>query len=399
MRIQQIARLGEQMRDELIKTRRDFYMHPELSGEEQRTAGIVAEKLREFGLDVSTGVAGHGVIGLLEGKLPGPVVAWRADMDAFPVQDVLDVPYKSCVPGIKHVCGHDAHTTIGLGIAKVLASMRTEFCGQIKFIFQPAEEIEVGAQAMIEAGGLADPQPEAILALHVAPFQVGKIGCIPGTVLPGKTDFQVTLPGEFAPLLPACLKALRSLNTLGFPSSAEELSRFLASMETGSDALEHFITVACWGMSGNGSGPAHKIQGMIRTANEELRVGMPELIREKLDSVLGGPKVDYQLDWPDQISSPATINDSQLEKRLRPAIQRSIGDGNTMLVKSPFPFNSEDFAHYQQRLPGVMYWLGAANPQRGILAVPHLPDFDVDEECLVVGVKAMSNVLLEYLSQ
>jgi amidohydrolase len=138
---------------------------------------------------------------------------------------------------------------------------------------------------------------------------------------------------------------------------------------------------------------------MVRTANEELRVGMPELIREKLDAVLGSPKVGYQLDWPNQISSPATINDSQLEKRLRPAIQRSIGDENTMLVKSPFPFNSEDFAHYQQRLPGVMYWLGAANPQRGILAVPHLPDFDVDEECLVVGVKAMSNVLLEYLSQ
>jgi metal-dependent amidase/aminoacylase/carboxypeptidase family protein len=126
----QITKLAENLRSELIVTRRDFHMRPELSGQEQRTAGIVADKLREYGLKVSTGVGGHGVIGLLEGKRDGPIVAWRADMDAVPGDEILDAPCKSCVPGVIHICGHDAHTTVGLGIAQVLSFMRDQVAGR-----------------------------------------------------------------------------------------------------------------------------------------------------------------------------------------------------------------------------------------------------------------------------
>jgi metal-dependent amidase/aminoacylase/carboxypeptidase family protein len=403
MMTEQIAKMAEQLRSELVEIRRDIYMHPELSGQEERTADIVAQKLRELGLEVTSNVGGHGVIGLLKGELPGSVVAWRADMDAFPIEDALDVPYKSRVPGVKHVCGHDVHTTVGLGIAKVLASMRDQIPGQIKFIFQPAEEIIVGAKAVIAAGGLTDPQPDAILALHVAPFDVGKIGCVPGTALPGVTNFHVTFNADFdelpAPYLLACLQAILSLNTLGFPSSAEELSQFLEAMVTGSDALDHFVAIMGWIPPEEGKASTCRIDGMVRAANEGLRTGIPVLIQQKLDDVLAGTSITYELDYPAQMSFPATLNDSELEERLRLAIERSIGAENTMIVRRPFPFNSEDFAYYQQKLPGVLYWLGGANYARGIISVPHLPNFDVDEECLVVGVKAMSNVLLEFLEQ
>ena len=204
----QITQLAENLRHELSATRRDFHMHPELSGQEQRTAGIVADKLREYGLKVSTGVGGHGVIGLLEGKRDGPVVAWRADMDAVPGDEILDAPYKSCVPGVIHICGHDAHTTVGLGIAQVLSSMRDQVAGQVKFIFQPAEETVVGARAIIDAGGLENPRPRAIFALHIAPLQVGRLGSVSGMVLPGMTTFRIVIKNEAPPsLIDTCLQS------------------------------------------------------------------------------------------------------------------------------------------------------------------------------------------------
>lgn len=176
-------------------------MHPELSSQEQRTAGIVADKLREYGLKVSTGVGGHGVIGLLEGQRHEPVVAWLADMDAVPEDKILDAPYESCVPGVIHICGHDAHTTVGLGIAQVLSSMRDQVAGQVKFIFQPAEETVAGARAIIDAGGLENPRPSAILALHIAPLQVGRLGSVSGMVLPGMTAFRIVIKNEATPSL------------------------------------------------------------------------------------------------------------------------------------------------------------------------------------------------------
>src|SRR5918911_1947208 len=165
--------MAEGLRAQLIAQRRDFHMHPELSNHEERTSRIVAERLRALGLeDVKTGVGKYGVTALLKGTKPGPVVAVRADMDALPIQEVNDVPYKSLVAGVKHACGHDAHTTIELGVAEILSKMRDEIHGTIKFIFQPAEEgpppgEEGGARLMIKEGALANPRPEAVFGLHL----------------------------------------------------------------------------------------------------------------------------------------------------------------------------------------------------------------------------------------
>jgi amidohydrolase len=220
---EQIARCAADLRNRLVDLRRDIYMHPELSGQEQRTASIVADHLTEAGLEVRTGIGGHGVIGLLQGQKEGPVIAWRADMDAFAISDILDVPYKSSVPGVKHVCGHDVHTTIGIGIARVLALLQDEIAGRIKFIFQPAEETATGARAMIQAGALSNPTPEAIFGLHTAPLPVGQIGCVPGMILPGIVNFEITLKSKnesgerLRDAAENCVAALGCLSSLRFP--------------------------------------------------------------------------------------------------------------------------------------------------------------------------------------
>src|ERR1044071_7736715 len=181
-RDQQIAQAAQALRPQLAAQRRDFHMHPELSNREERTSKIVAEKLRALGLDdVRTGVARHGVVALLKGAKPGPVVAVRADMDALPIQETIDVPYKSQTPGVKHACGHDVHMTVELGVAEVLSKMREQISGTIKFIFQPAEEgappgEEGGAALMIKEGALENPRPVAIFGLHTMPtIEAGQI--------------------------------------------------------------------------------------------------------------------------------------------------------------------------------------------------------------------------------
>ncbi|HNT78664.1 MAG TPA: M20 family metallopeptidase [Anaerolineae bacterium] len=394
----QITQLAENLRHELSATRRDFHMHPELSGQEQRTAGIVADKLREYGLKVSTGVGGHGVIGLLEGKRDGPIVAWRADMDAVPGDEILNAPYKSCVPGVIHICGHDAHTTIGLGIAQVLAAMRDQVTGQVKFIFQPAEETVVGARAIIAAGGLENPRPSAIFALHIAPLPVGRLGSVAGMVLPGMTAFRIVIKNGTTPaLINTCLQSIRALSTVGFPSSAAGLTDFLEAMEAGSDLLERFIVIYCSLNPEQRGENRQVIEGFARTANEELWRQVPGLMRAKLEDVLGKAAGAYELEWPERMSFPAALNHMGLEEELRPVLDSVVGRENVARLKNAFPFNSEDFAFYQQQIPGVMYWLGATNLQRGLISVPHMPGFDIDEECLVIGTKVMANVLLAYL--
>jgi amidohydrolase len=401
LRKEQITRCAADLRNRLVDLRRDIYMHPELSGQEKRTASIVADHLSKAGLEVSTGIGGNGVIGLLQGQKEGPVIAWRADMDAFAIPDILDVPYKSSVPGVKHVCGHDVHTTIGIGIAQVLAFLQDEIAGSIKFIFQPAEETATGARAMIHAGALSNPTPEVIFALHTAPLPVGQIGCVPGMILPGIARFEIILKSknEYVETLrdvaENCMTALGCLSSLRFPDS-EELLEFLHAMETGENkALTQFILVSCWQESGSvWKQNTLQLRGLVRAASEQLEDHAKLMIRTELEKIVGGLPVDYDLQWLEQLALPPAINHAALERQIRPAIAAMIGMTNTVELRAPFPFNSEDFSLYQQHLPGVLYWLGVANHSKGIIGVPHLPNFDVDEECLVVGTKTMAYLLL-----
>src|SRR5205809_3300470 len=200
---QQIAAAAEALRPKLVEQRRDFHMHPELSNREERTSRVVAERLRALGLDeVKTGVGKYGVVALLKGSKPGAVVAVRPHMDALPLQETIDVPYKSLTPGVKHACGHDAHTTIELGVAEVLSKMRDQISGTIKFIFQPAEEgapqgEEGGASLMVKEGALENPRPSVIFGLHTMPsIEAGQIAYHSGPAMASSDRFTITIRGK-----------------------------------------------------------------------------------------------------------------------------------------------------------------------------------------------------------
>ena len=393
-----ISEKAKEIHSKMVETRRDFHMHPELSGEEKRTAGIVASQLKELGLEVETDIGGHGVIGLLKGDLDGPVIAWRADMDAFPSEELLDKPYKSRVPGVKHVCGHDVHTTIGLGIAEVLASMKDQIKGQVKFIFQPAEEVATGAKSIVEAGGLSNPKPEAIFGLHVSPLPVGKVGSISGEMLPGITMFNVEIKpnglgqSEIKQLLQQCFSEISKLTILEMPENPMSL---FSDSETNEFDIEKTIIVAPY-QTISDSEKLAGFQGIVRTFQEELRLEAKEKIEKLLSESLGKANLGYELQFPETPSLPNVVNDDHLEKKFRQPLQSILDDENLLLLNKPWPLNSEDFAVYQQYIPGVFYWLGVANSDLGIAGMPHTPDFDVDENSIMVGIKAMSKLLLSY---
>jgi amidohydrolase len=398
-RQQRVAQAAEALRAQLVAQRRDFHMHPELSNREERTARVVAERLRELGLtDIRTNVARHGVVALLKGGRPGPVVAVRADMDALPINETLDVPYKSQTPGVKHACGHDAHTTVELGVAEVLSKMRDEIPGTIKFIFQPAEEgapvgEEGGATLMIKEGVLDNPRPQAIFGLHTEPnLQAGQIGYHSGPAMASSDTFSIIIRGKSAhgaqPQLGVdaivvaseCVLALQSIRSRKI-DPLEPLVITVGTIQGGT----RFNVIA----------GEVKMTGTMRTHNNEVRERAVALMRETLANVAAAHGATYELNF--EGSNPVTYNEPALVEETLPTIRGVVGDRNTIALRPFMP--AEDFSHYQKIVPGFYYFLGVGNRARGITSGWHTADFDIDEESLVVGVKVMSNVLLDYLER
>jgi amidohydrolase len=398
-RDQRIAREAEAMRPQLVAQRRDFHMHPELSNREERTSRVVAERLRALGLtDIKTGVGKYGVTALLVGSKPGPVVAVRADMDALPIQEVNDVPYKSLVPGVKHACGHDLHTTVELGVAEILSKMREEVRGTVKFIFQPAEEgapagEEGGAKLLIKEGALENPRPQVIFGLHTEPnLQVGQIGYHVGPAMASSDSFIITIHGKAA-------HGAQPQNGIDAVVVAAQAVLALQNIRSRRiDPLEPLvITVGTinGGTRLNIIAGEVKMTGTMRTLNNEVRERAVAMMRETLQNVTAAYGATFELEITD--SNPVTYNEPSLVEETLPTIRRVVGDKGAIPLKPFMP--SEDFANYQKIVPGFYYYLGVGNRAKGITAGWHTADFDVDEDSLVVGVKVMSNVLLDYLDR
>jgi amidohydrolase len=398
-RAQRIAQAAESLRAELVATRRDFHMNPELSNREERTSRVVAERLRALGLeDVKTGVGKYGVTALLKGAKPGPVVAVRADMDALPIQEVNDVPYKSKVPNVKHACGHDAHTTVELGVAEVLSKMRGEISGTIKFIFQPAEEgppagEEGGAKLMIKEGALENPRPAAIFGLHTYPqLEAGQIGYQSGPAMASSDRFTITIHGKSSHgaqpqagvdavvVAAECVTALQTIRSRRI-DPLEPLVISVGSIHGGN----RFNIIA----------GEVKMEGTMRTLSEEVRKRAQGLMRETLQNITAAYGATFELEFEE--NAAVTYNEPALVDETLPTIRNVVGDKNLVSIKPLMP--AEDFAYYQRVVPGFYYFLGVGNRARGITAAWHTADFDIDEESLVVGVKVMSNVLLDYLDR
>jgi amidohydrolase len=395
----EIARAAEAMRAKLVEMRRDFHMHPELSNREVRTAQVVAERLRALGLEeVKTGVGKYGVVAMVNGKQPGPVVAVRADMDALPIEETIAVPYKSKNPGVKHACGHDVHLSVQLGVAELLSRMRDRIRGRVKFIFQPAEEgpppgERGGAGLMIEEGCLENPRPAAIFGLHTMPnLEVGQIGYNIGPAMASSDRFSITIRGkkvhgayphdgvDAVVIAAECVTALQSIRSRRI-NTQEPLVITVGSIHGGN----RFNIIA----------DEVKLDGTMRTLSEDVRAQAMAMMKQTLAGVTAAYGGGYEIEFAG--NNPVTYNDPALAQAMLPVMRRVLGEANLL---QPRPqMGAEDFSRYQQVIPGFFYFLGVGNKAKGITAMIHTPEFDVDEDCLVIGVKVMTNVLLDYLDR
>ncbi len=376
---QRTSRRVDELRDSLVAVRRDIHRHPELSEQEARTAALVAARLRTLGLEVREGVGGHGVVGILRGGRAGPVVAFRADMDAVRSTATDPVDFASENPGVRHICGHDIHTTVGLALAEAFSVVRAEMPGTVVLIFQPAEENVRGAKAMIEDGVLEDPAPEAIFAYHSSPLQVGQIGSVEGLALPGLDRFTATF-------------------TSGgdLESAATAFRGMLADIDSPPDAPpDEFRRVMSGGARRNADGH-WTVAGAVRAGSPHARM----MVRAHMDGAIAGLRIrgiQSEFEYDEFAVVPDMVNDPGLVRSTLETFRAVLGAENLLEINQVTPQFSEDFARFQQHIPGAMYWLGVANSQLGYNGMPHSPDFAADEEAMVVGAKAMAAVMLNYL--
>lgn len=395
----EINRMAEALRPQLIAQRRDIHMHPELANREFRTAQIVAEKLRALGFDeVKTNVAHTGIVALLKGRKPGPCVAVRADLDALPINETIDVPYKSQTPDVKHACGHDAHTTIELGVAEILSRLRAQLSGSVKFIFEPAEEgppqgEEGGSRLLIKEGALENPRPLAIYGLHTtAEIETGKIGARSGGAQAALDTFEIVIHGKTAhPAFPD-----EGIDAIVVAAQCVEGLQIIKSRRTGAFNPMILTVGTIKGGQGTGLVPAEvTMTGALRSFDEATRAKVKQLMRETLEGVCSIYKATFDLKIDEQ--TRVVYNDPKLLEETLPVMRRALGEKN--IIEPDLRMGAEDFSFFQEVVPGILFRLGSGNKAKGIVANQHTAEFDVDEECLVVGTKAMANVLFDFLDR
>ena len=389
-----IVEKANNINEELVEIRRDLHRNPELSGQESRTAKIITERLKSFGLEVRTNVGGHGVLGILRGEKNGPIVAYRADMDALP-QDIQEqVAYGSAKPGVSHACGHDVHTAIGLGIAQVLSSLKDELHGTIMFIFQPAEETVEGAMQMIAEGVLSNPIPEAIFAIHVVPIEVGQIVTNPGVGLPGLDNFTIKLKGaeNLQDIAEALADSIRALGTVHFPESSEDWIRSVYALFEENSDFSSFILAIAWTEEGS-TKKERIVRGFFKASGEE-QYNKARALTQKALSYYERQDISCEIKFEKVL--PDMFCDKELAEWAIDPLTAILGEQSVLQAYNSLPFFGEDFAYFLQQIPGVMFFLGASNTDKDITALPHSPSFGIDEKAILVGVKGMSNVIVQY---
>ena len=404
---QRIDDAAKKVEAKVIACRRDIHQHPELGNRETRTSKIVAGRLRELGIEVKTPVAHTGVIGILKGGKPGRVVALRADMDALPVIEQVDVPFKSSVRttfnghevGVMHACGHDAHVAILLGVAEVLAGIRDEIPGTVKFLFQPAEEgapegEEGGAMLMVKEGALENPRVNAVFGLHVTSrYPVGEIAYRPGSMMAAVDSFKIVVHGKQThgayPWLGVDPIVVASQIVLGLQT--------IPSRQVDSSLAPSIVTVGAihGGVRNNIIPDDVEMIGTIRSLDSKMRDEIHARIKRTVEGIArsGGATATVTITE----GYPITYNDPAVTEKMAPTLRRIAGDGNVQVVNAVL--GAEDFSFFQQKVPGLFFWLGTRpkNQTAEEAASNHSPLFYVDESGLELGVRAMAHVAMDYL--
>ncbi|MEN8182733.1 MAG: amidohydrolase [Myxococcota bacterium] len=400
------AGLDPSLTERVLSWRRDFHEHPELSNREFRTSGIVAEHLRELGLEVRTEVAHTGVVGVLRGALPGPVVGLRADMDALPVTEETGLPFASQVRttylgrevGVMHACGHDAHTAILMGVAEVLADQRETLPGTVIFLFQPAEEgappgEKGGARLMIAEGALEDPRPEVIFGLHVFPqYAAGEIAVASGGAMASSDRLHIRVKGR---------QTHAAYPWLGVDpiAVASRIVLALQAIPARQIDVRHPSVISIGAIHG---GVRHNIipdevelLGTIRTLDPSEQEALHQRIRETAQHIAESAGASAEVEI--RIGYPVTWNDPELARRMRPTLERVAGP-DAVVVGLPRT-GAEDFSFLAREAPGLYLFLGVRPPaqEKSEAAPNHSPRFRVDESALPLGVEALSQLTLDYL--
>ena len=396
----------EQVMPKVIGWRRDIHQHPELGNREVRTAKIVADHLRSLGIEIRTGVAHTGVVGVLKGGKPGPVVALRADMDALPVTEQADLAFKSTVRteynglqvGVMHACGHDNHVAILMGVAEVLAGMRAMIPGTVKFIFQPAEEGlpdgRGGAELMIRDGVLDNPKVDAVFGLHVGPGPLGQLTARQGPIMAASNSFTVVVRGRqthgASPWGGVDPIVVGSQIVLGLQT--------IVSRQVDISQLPAIITVGSFqgGVRSNIIPDSVVMLGTIRTFDMNVRAEIFKRVTATAEHIAAGAGATARV----RIDSGylVTRNDSALTTRAMPTLQWAAGAAG--VIVPGLWTASEDFSFYQERVPGVFFNLGITPKTVDWRTAPanHSPLFVVDEAALPTGVKAMAALAVEFLT-
>lgn len=380
--------------EETIALRRELHKQPELGFQEFNTSRIVAEQLRALGLEVRTGIAGTGVIGLLRGSRPGRTVLLRADMDALPIEEENDVSYRSRVPGTMHACGHDGHTAGLLAVARLLHARRDDFAGTVKFCFQPCEESPPGgAKPMIEEGVLEDPRVDAVFGLHLwQNLPLGQIGIIPGPAMANSDRFTITVQGRGG-------HAAQPHQTI---DSVVVASQIVVALQTivarNVSPLEPaVVTVGSFqaGTTFNVIADTAELKGTIRTFDPELRQSLParvEAVARGVAEALGA-----SITWEFLEGYPATVNDPAMAELVREVATEVVAP--EQVVRPDPTMGGEDFAYFLRERPGCFWFVGTRNEERGLTYGHHHPRFDIDEAALPIAIESLAAVTLRYLSQ
>lgn len=410
-----ILRLGAQVdaaaaavEAQVIGWRRDFHQHPELSNREVRTAAIVADHLRALGFAVQTGIAHTGVVGLLDSGNPGPVIALRADMDALPVPEQVDLPFASKARttfngqdvGVMHACGHDCHVAMLMGVAQMLAGLKTQLQGRIKFIFQPAEEgppagEEGGAALMIRQGVLDNPKPDVIFGLHVfAGIESGRIAYRPGPAMASSDRIRITVNGrQTHGALP-----WRGVDPIVISSQIVLGLQTIVSRQVDVTLEPAVVSIGAikGGVRDNIIPDTVEMLGTVRTFNEEMRADIHDRIRNTVDLIARSGGATAQVSFDN--AYPVTVNDVPLTARMVPTLERVAGKDKVFVGQKIT--GCEDFSYYQQKVPGFFYFIGITphGVDRKQSAPNHSPRFFVDESALLLGVRSLAHLTLDYMA-
>lgn len=397
------------MESKVIAWRRDIHQHPELGNREARTAELIATHLRSLGIEVQTGVAYTGVVGVLRGGRPGPVVLLRADMDALPVTERVDLPFASKVKtlyngvevGVMHACGHDTHVAILMAVAEVMAAMQAELPGTIKFVFQPAEEgppegEEGGAALMVKEGVMTNPTVDVAFGLHIrSTAEINTLSLRPGGLLASADDFRITVrgrqthgayPWDGADPIVAAAQIVSALQTI--VSRQINLTQNPAVVTVGKIQ---------GGARSNIIPEQVELLGTLRALTTEDRAKIHEGVRRTATRVAEAMGVTAEVQIPVTTAYPVTFNNVALTQRMMPLLERVAGAGKVRVI--PAVMGAEDFSFYAQAVPGLFLFLGGRSPEVAEKDAPphHTPEFQIDERGLMLGVRTLAALTLDYM--